>query len=194
MYLEINNIAQGLNVGLFVLVLTTPSFYNSFASSYYSTPLFALTSLVISIIFWTRYYFDTEILNRSFTVLSAFWFFAYVTSQGLSIYFVSVPFAWLLSTGVFLFFGSGFYALNLAEIRRKRRAGLEAAMPDFEAWQRRRMVELMIFSGTSLIGAALVAASPVVALPAAALSLIAALWQLALTDDYRRRKFIETGI
>jgi len=194
MYLEINNIAQGLNVGLFVLVLTAPGFYNSFASNYYSTPLLALASLMISIIFWTRYYFDTEILDRSYTALSAFWFFAYVVSQGISISLISIPVAWFLGTGLFLLFGAGFYALNLSEIQRKRTAGMTLTLaPDFEAWQHQRRVELLAFSALSFLGAGLAFVLPFAAFPAAALALIAALWQLAITDDYRKRKFIETG-
>lgn len=55
MYLEINNIAQGINIGIFVLVLSTPGFYD-FQPEYYSTPLFALASLCISVIFWARFF------------------------------------------------------------------------------------------------------------------------------------------
>lgn len=104
MYLEINNIAQGINIGIFVLVLSTPGFYN-FQTAYYSTPLFALASLFISVIFWARYYFDTELLDRSFTVFSAVWFFGYLIAQGISISMVAQPTSWLIGTAVFLFFG-----------------------------------------------------------------------------------------
>ena len=150
---------------------------------------------LISIIFWTRYYFDTEILDRSYTALSAFWFFAYVVSQGISISLISIPVAWFLGTGLFLLFGAGFYTLNLSEIQRKRTAGMTLTLaPDFENWQRQRRVELLAFSALSFLGAGLAFVLPFTAFPAAMLALIAALWQLAITDDYRKRKFIETGV
>ena len=133
MYLEINNIAQGINIGIFVLVLATPSFYD-FKLQFYSTPLFATASLLISVIFWTRYYFDTEILDRSYTVVSAVWFFCYLISQGVSISLVTQPAHWFLSTGIFLFFGAGFYALNIIEIRRKQRRDAISLPQKFVVW------------------------------------------------------------
>jgi hypothetical protein len=38
--------------------------------------------------------------------------------------FIALPSVWLSSTGVFLFFGCGFYVLNLLEILRKQKAGV----------------------------------------------------------------------
>ena len=156
MYLEINNIAQGINIGIFVLVLSTPGFYD-FRTEYYSTPLFALASLFISVIFWARYYFDTELLDRSFTVLSAIWFFGYLITQGISISMVAQPTNWLMSTAVFLFFGAGFYALNLLEIHRKVKTKVLSLSSRFIVWQWKRMIELLIlcvyalFEGTFLL-------------------------------------------
>jgi len=156
--------------------------------------LFAVTSLFISVIFWARYYFDTEILNRSFTVISVLWFFAYLISQGVSISFIALPSVWLSSTGVFLFFGCGFYVLNLLEIRRKQKAGVMPMGYLFLNWQRRRMVELLVLSLMAFAGAYLVLLNPAIALPAAIIALVMAIWQLVVTNDYRRHRFIETGI
>jgi len=143
---------------------------------------------------WARYYFDTEILNRSFTVISVLWFFAYLISQGVSISFIALPSVWLLSTGVFLFFGCGFYVLNLLEIRRKQKAGVMPMEYPFLNWQRRRMVELLVLSLMAFAGAYLVLLNPAIALPAAIIALVMAIWQLVVTNDYRRHRFIETGI
>ncbi len=194
LYLQINNISQGVNIGLLVVVLATSNFYSSFARTYYSVPLFALTSLFISVIFWARYYFDTEILNRSFTVASVLWFFAYLVSQGVSISFITEPTRWLLSTGVFLLFGSGFYVLNFLEIRRKQKAGIVPKEYPFVNWQRRRMMELLVLSILAFTGAGLVHINSAIALPAAVISLAASIWQLVVTNDYRRCHFIETGL
>ena len=194
LYLQINNISQGVNIGLFVVVLVTSNFYGSFAQTRYSAPLFALTNLFISIVFWARYYFDTEILNRSFTVISVLWFFAYLISQGVSISFITTPTAWLLSTGVFLFFGCGFYVLNLLEIRRKQKAGVMPRDYPFVNWQWRRMIELLVLSAMAFVGAYLVLINPAIALPAAIIALVISIWQLVVTNDYRKCKFIETGI
>ncbi len=193
MYLEINNIAQGINIGIFVLVLATPSFYE-FKSQFFSTPLFAIASLIISVIFWTRYYFDTEILDRSYTVFSAIWFFCYLISQGVSISLVNQPANWFLSTGVFLFFGAGFYALNIIEIRRKLRNDAISIPQKFVIWQWRRLVELSVLSVLSIAGRFILLAQPANALPAAIFSLVVAVWQLIKTHDYRKYQFIETGI
>jgi hypothetical protein len=38
MYLQINNISQGLNMGILVYTLTEPSFYGSFSVTYYCPP------------------------------------------------------------------------------------------------------------------------------------------------------------
>ena len=193
MYLEINNIAQGINIGIFVLVLASPSFYD-FKSQFFSTPIFAIASLLISVIFWTRYYFDTEILDRSYTVLSAVWFFCYLISQGVSISLVTQPADWFLSTGVFLFFGAGFYALNMNEIRRKQRKNAISLPKKFVTWQWQRLIELLILSALSIAGKFIILTQPANALPAAIFALVIAVWQLIKTHDYRKYQFIETGI
>jgi hypothetical protein len=163
------------------------------ASGHFSAGLFAATSLLIVIVFWARYYLDTEILDRSFTVLATFWFFAYVVAQGVSISFISIPQGWLAGTGVFLFFGAGFYVLNLKEIRRKQRMRILPEYPDFVNWQARRMIELAVLSPFALFGAFLVSRRPDLALPAAMCAFGVSIWQLAITSDYRRLSFLSTG-
>src|SRR3972149_5735332 len=116
--MQINNIAQGFAIAILIDALSE-RFMNSAHSliidDFYVLVL-ALTSLFISIIFWTRYYFDTEVIKRSFSVKSVSWFFLYIVSEGFSFKQITEPFNWLFSTGIFLFFGLGFYVLNLAEI------------------------------------------------------------------------------
>jgi len=192
MYLEINNIAQGINIGIFVLVLASPAFYD-FKIQFFSAPIFMLASLLISVIFWTRYYFDTEILDRSYTVLSTVWFFCYLISQGVSISLVTQPANWFFATGAFLFFGAGFYTLNIIEIRRKQKANVISVPKTFIVWQRRRLIELIILSILSIAGGILIATYPATALPAAFLALAVAVWQLVITHDYRKYQFIDTG-
>jgi len=190
MYLEINSIAQGVNVGVLVLVASDSD--NILTANYFSLPVFALTNLLISITFWARYYFDTTILHRSYTPMSVLWFFAYILSQGVSISSIGKPVAWLVSTGVFLFFGFGFYVLNLLEIRRKQVA---AELPvAYLIWQKRRMVELLLLSTTSFVGAYFVFQYPALALPVGLVAMLAAVWQFALTNGYRTRRFIDTGV
>jgi hypothetical protein len=135
LYLEITNIAQGANIAILVYSITARSFLASLATGYLSPAIFALASLLIVVVFWARYYLDTGILERSFTVPAAIWFFAYSVAQGVSISFISTPWAWLAGTGVFLFFGFGFYVLNLSEIRRKQKAGMMPECSPF-AFQR----------------------------------------------------------
>ena len=193
MYLEINNIAQGINIGIFVLVLSTSDFYN-FRDEYYSTPLFALSSLFISVIFWARYYFDTEVLDRSFTVFSAIWFFGYLITQGVSISMVTHPSYWLISTAVFLFFGAGFYALNLWEIHRKAKADILSLSPKFIDWQKKRLVELIVLGVLCIFGRYILMNQPSSALLVSIFAFGIAIWQLVITHDYRKYQFIETGI
>jgi hypothetical protein len=193
MYLEINNIAQGINIGIFVLVHSTPGFYD-FQPEFYSTPLFALASLFISVIFWARYYFDTELLDRSFTVLSAVWFFGYLITQGISISMVAQPVNWLISTAVFLFFGAGFYALNLWEIRRKRKVKILSLKSNFIVWQWKRMIELLILSALCVVGRYIFVDQPSSAFLVSIFAFAVAIWQLVVTHDYRKYQFIETGI
>jgi membrane protein YdbS with pleckstrin-like domain len=92
-----------------------------------------------------------------------------------------------------LFFGSGFYVLNLAELHRKQECGVLPLWPNFVKWQQMRMVELFVISVTSLYGAKLVFEHPVLSFPAGVISLLVAIWQLVITNDYRRLKFIKTG-
>jgi hypothetical protein len=193
MYLEINNIAQGINIGIFVFVLANPDFYN-FQERFYSSPIFILASFLISVIFWTRYYFDTEILNRSYTVVSTVWFFCYLISQGVSISMVTQPANWLFGTGAFLFFGAGFYWLNLIEIRRKENRAAISLPHGFTSWQWRRLIELLVVSILSIIGGFIVSTNPASALLAAVFALLVAIWQLVVAHDYRKYRFIETGV
>jgi hypothetical protein len=144
MYLEITNISQALNIGLLVYVVANRPFYSNLGDTYYSPPLFALSSLIITVIFLTRYYFDTAILNRSYRVSSTLLFFLYGLAQGASVSLVGSPLAWVLATGALLFFGVLFYACNLREIRCKQKAGVMGAWPNFVCWQRKRMMELVI--------------------------------------------------
>ncbi|MBV6438333.1 MAG: hypothetical protein WA009_09600 [Phototrophicaceae bacterium] len=194
LYLEITNISQGVNVAIFVYVLTTPEFSASVSATVFSTLLIAIASLLIVVVFWVRYYLDTAILNRSFTSLSVTWFFAYVVVQGLSISLISRPPMWFFVTSLFLFFGAGFYILNLREIRRKQRAGLLLTANGFVRWQEKRLIELVVLSAASFCGGLLVTAYSGLALPAAIVALGFALWQIAVTEKYRTFKFIEAGV
>ena len=67
--------------------------------------------------------------------------------------FVASPFRWLVAAGALLFLGFGFYAYNLAEIGRERRACTLPAWPNFVQWQRRRMVELLVIAPLTIAGA-----------------------------------------
>lgn len=194
LYLEITNIAQGANIAILVYSITARSFLASLTTGYLSPAIFAIASLLIVVVFWARYYLDTGILERSFTVPAAIWFFAYAVAQGVSISFISTPWAWLAGTGVFLFFGFGFYVLNLSEIRRKQRAGMMPECSAFVDWQTRRMIELAVLSPLSLSTAVLVIRQPALALPAAIFAVGVATWQLAITRDYRRLRFLRTGV
>ncbi len=194
LYLEITNIAQGVNIAILVYAITTRDFLTPLANGYLSGLLRAVTSLLIVIVFWTRYYLDTEILERSFTTLATSWFFIYITVQGISVSLINVPWAWLTSTGVFLLFGAGFYVLNLREIRRKQEAGVMPECPRFVIWQTKRMIEMFVLSPLALYGALLVVWQPVLTFPVAACVFVASIWQLEVTRDYRRLKFLETGV
>jgi hypothetical protein len=88
MYLEIVNIVQGINIAILVYVVTTANFLTSLRVGHLSIFLIAATSLLIMINFWIRYYLDTEILHRSFTVFSITWFFIFLVVQGIAISFV----------------------------------------------------------------------------------------------------------
>jgi len=194
LYLEITNISQGVNIAIFIYVLTTQDFLASVVPSNFSTILIALASFLGVVIFWSRYYLDTAILERSFTTLSVTWFFLYVITQGISISFIGSPPRWFLTTSIFLFFGAGFYSLNLKEIRRKQQAGVMSSVPQFVRWQTRRLIELLVLSALSFGCALLVSSHPRLTLPGAIVALASALWQIVVTENYRTFKFIETGV
>ena len=193
MYLEITNVAQGVNIAILVYVISTQDSLGHTLASW----LLILTSFLIVIIFWIRYYFDTEILGRSFTILSAGWFFVYEVVQGVSISSVDNPPLWFLTTGLFLFMGSGFYWINLQEIRRKEKARVLKVKNEFIQWQKRRMVELLILAflaiGISLLLRNSSLSTSWISLLASA-SLGIAFWQTVITNDYRRKRFLDVGI
>jgi hypothetical protein len=194
MYLEITNISQALNIGLLAYAVTNRPFYSNLGDAYYSPPLFTLSSLIITVIFWTRYHFDTAILNRSYRVSSTLLFFLYGLAQGASVSLVGSPLAWMLATGALLFFGVLFYACNLREIRRKQKAGVVGAWLNFVYWQRKRMTELIILSFFAFLGAYLLLLYPALALPGSVIALIMSLWQAGLTGEYRTYRFFNTGV
>jgi hypothetical protein len=170
--------------------VTTPEFLISLRTGYFSAPLFAVTSLVIIIIFWIRYYLDTEILRRSFTVFSVTWFFAYLVAQGITISFVTTPTAWLGAASIFLFLGAGVYFLNLKEIQRKQEAGVMPEWSSFVRWQSKRMIELSVLSFLTLSSAFLVTMYSALTFPVAIFALAITLWQLAIMTDYSKLGFI----
>ncbi len=194
MYLEITNIAQGVNLAAFVYVISSPNFRESLTENYFGPIFLSIASFLIVVLFWVRYYFDTEILNRSFTTLSAVWFFGYETAQGLSISFISKPVFWFISTGVFLFLGAGFYWLNIREISRKQKNKSMKFNPIFVNWQKARMIELGILSALSFSSAALLKNNQSLSFITGVFAIAIAIWQVVLTDDYRKKNFIDTGI
>ncbi|RMF80822.1 MAG: hypothetical protein D6737_06810 [Chloroflexi bacterium] len=193
MYLEITNISQGLNIALLVENVTDERFRSSIVEHLYSPILFALASLLITIIFWTRYYFDTRIINRSYRTFAALWFFIHAVTVGINVNLVQEPSAWMLSAGVLLFFGAGFYYYNLAEIRRKQRMNVISVPEEFIEWQTRRMFELVALSILSFIGALLIFANSQTSFSVSVVALIAAVWQLLINRDYLRFDFIHVG-
>ncbi len=193
MYLEITNIAQGINIAILVYVITTPEFGKSIELSNFSSPILAFSSLMIVILFWVRYYLDTQILQRSFTIFSATWFFLYTVIQGISISLVTRPVLWFAATSLFLFFGSGFYWLNIKEIKRKQNAGMVFSL-QYVDWQTRRLIDLIILSILSLSGAYFVVIYPSIVFPASLIVVVLSLWQVSITNDYRLKSFIEAGI
>ena len=193
MYLEITNVAQGANIGFLVGVVAVSNFYATTIDTFFSLPFLAFTDLLITVIFWTRYYFDTQILRRSYRVISTIWFFIYLTTQGIGILFVTEPYIWLGATGVFLLFASGFYALNLMELSRKNKRGVLPLMPAYRQWQARRFIDLLVVGILSVAAAFLVYDTPELALPASVFSLGVAIWQVILNGAYRSKGFIYTG-
>jgi len=126
--------------------------------------------------------------------MSTLWFFIYVLAQGISISVIRWPVYWLAGTGAFLLFAAGFYILNLAELKRKHAAGILPQWPNFVAWQSRRLIDLIVIAALTFGGANAVRLHPPLALPAAIMAFLVAIWQLWATNDYRRHRFLRTGI
>ncbi|KAF0108492.1 MAG: hypothetical protein FD146_1066 [Anaerolineaceae bacterium] len=199
MYMQINNISQGFAIAILIDALADRFMNNAhmFSSDDFSTLLLAFTSLCISIIFWTRYYFDTFILKRSFSVRSIMWFFAYIVTEGFSFKQINEPFNWFVSTGIFLAFGFGFYALNLAEIQRKQKNKIKLNLPEkysdtlnkYTLWQKFRLIDLFILTTLAFAGAALISAYSSLQYLIGAITLFIVLWQLAKSRDYKKFGF-----
>lgn len=191
MYLEVINIVQGVNLAILVYVVTTFDFLTSLKVGYLGLPLFAVTSLVIIINFWIRYYLDTEILHRSFSVLSITWFFAFLVAQGVIISFITTPTAWLGATSIFLFFGAGVYFLNLREIRYKQKTGVMPECSEFVMWQSKRMIELSVLSFLTISSTFLVTKYQALVFLVAIFAFPISLWQLAINRDYSKLEFTD---
>lgn len=199
MYMQINNISQGFAIAILIDALAERLMNNShaFDSGDISTLILAFTSLCISIIFWTRYYFDTFIIKRSFSVRAMVWFFAYIVAEGFSFKQINEPISWLFSTGIFLAFGFGFYALNLAEIKRKQKNKIKVNLPGkyadtltkYISWQKFRLVDLLLLAILTFAGAAVVSTYPSLQYFICAITLIMALWQLSKSRDYKKFGF-----
>lgn len=199
MYLQINNIVQGFVISILIGVLAKLDWPGIIASGDFAVPLFSFTSFFISLVFWSRYYFDTIILKRSFGVFAMVWFFLYIVAEGISFAKIGDHAMWLISTGIFLFFGAGFYVLNILEINRKRRNKMKIYVADndvgeYLVWQKKRLIDLVCMALLSLSGAYLVMISPSLAAPAGLFSLFFALWQLGKSADYRKLSFLKTGL
>jgi hypothetical protein len=219
MYMQVNNFSQGFAIVILIDSLADRLMEGSrqFVLEDIYVFIFALTSFFISLIFWTRYYFDTEIIKRSFSVKAVVWFFLYIVSEGFSFRQVSEPFYWLISTGVFLLFGCGFYILNLSEIgysANSRNASKNPAYPlkfhervrrwftntyrylfverrKYRDWQIERLVDMIVLAGLSFIGGWLVVRNPALVYPIAIFALSFSLWQLSKTRDYKRNRFLD---
>lgn len=199
MYMQVNNISQGFAIAILIDTLADRFMNNSHLPGWddFSTLVLALASLCISIIFWTRYYFDTFIIKRSFSVRSVIWFFAYIVAEGFSFKQINEPVNWFISTGVFLAFGFGFYFLNLGEIKRKQKSKTKLNLPEkysetleaYSKWQRFRLVDMVVLSALSLAGAALTSAHTSLQYPIGIVTLLIALWQLSKSRDYKRFGF-----
>lgn len=199
MYMQVNNISQGFAIAILIDTLAERFMNNAhtFDSSDIGTLILALTSLCISIIFWTRYYFDTYIIRRSFSVRSMVWFFAYIVAEGFSFKQIAEPVNWCISTAIFLAFGFGFYTLNLAEIQRKQQSKIKMNLPGayadtlskFILWQRFRLIDLFTLTLLACAGAFLISAYDHLQYPIAIITLLIALWQLSKSRDYKKYGF-----
>lgn len=204
MYMQVNNISQGFAIAILIDTLAEKLMNNSHPLAWgdFSTIILALASLCISIIFWTRYYFDTFIIKRSFSVRSVVWFFAYIVAEGFSFKQINEPVNWFISTGIFLAFGFGFYFLNLGEIKRKQTNKTKLNLPGkykdaveaYSKWQRFRLIDMVVLSALSFAGAALTAAYPYLQYPIGAVTLFIALWQLSKSRDYRKFGFANSHV
>ena len=199
MYMQVNNISQGFAIAILIDTLAKrfTNGYLTYDNGDFSALLLAFTSLCISIIFWTRYYFDTFIIKRSFSVRSMVWFFAYVVAEGFSFKQIDKPINWFVATGIFLVFGIGFYILNLAEIQRKQKDRVKLNLPEkyvdnlesYILWQKLRLIDLFIVMGLAFTGAVLASAYSFLQYPIAVITLIIAVWQLSKSRDYKKFGF-----
>lgn len=216
--MQVNNFSQGFAIVILIDSLANRIMEDArpFVLEDLYVFIFALTSFFISLIFWTRYYFDTEIIKRSFSVKAVVWFFLYIVSEGFSFRQVAEPLNWLVSTGVFLLFGCGFYILNLSEIANsvnknnnqhpayplKFRPRIKKWFTDtyhylfvarrkYRDWQIERLVDLIMLAGLAFFGGWLVVRNAILVYPVAVLALLFSLWQLSKTRDYKRNRFLD---
>jgi len=204
MYMQVNNISQGFAIAILIDTLADRFMNNSHLLGWddLSTFVLAFTSLCISIIFWTRYYFDTFIIKRSFSVRSVVWFFAYIVAEGFSFKQINEPANWFFSTGIFLAFGFGFYFLNLAEIKRKQKSKIKLNLPgkyndtlsNYSKWQKFRLIDMIILTALSFIGAVLTSANNSLQYPIGAVTLFIVLWQLSKSRDYKNFGFSNSHV
>ena len=204
MYMRVNNISQGFAIAILIDALADQFMNNlhSFAWDDFNTLVLAFTSLCISIIFWTRYYFDTFIIKRSFSVRSLVWFFAYIVAEGFSFKQINEPANWFFSTGIFLAFGFGFYFLNLAEIKRIQKSKIKLNLPkkyndtlsNYSKWQKFRLIDMIILTALSFIGAVLISTYNSLQYPIGILTLFIVLWQLSKSRDYKKFGFSNSHV
>jgi hypothetical protein len=204
MYMQINNISQGFAIAILIDVLAQRFLNNVHIINIedFTALLLGLTSLSISIVFWTRYYFDTFIIKRSFSVRSIVWFFAYIVSEGVSFKQINQPVNWCVSTGIFLLFGFGFYILNLREIYKKRGNKFKLNLPNeysntlnkYIFWQKLRLIDLFILMLLAFAGALLTSKYNLLQYPVGAVTLVIALWQLSKSRDYKKFGFSNSQI
>jgi hypothetical protein len=199
MYLQINSIVQGFAISILIGVLAGFRWPDMIANRDFATPLFSFASFFISIVFWSRYYFDTVIIKRSFDIYAIVWFFLYIVAEGISFTKIGEPVMWLISTGIFLFFGAGFYILNILEIRRKQENKVKINIADNDVkeylkWQKMRFLDLIVAACLTLAGAYILTLYPTSAPIAGFVALIVSLWQLDKSTDYKRLRFLKTGL
>ena len=66
-------------------------------------------------------------------------------------------------------------------------------LPGYMNWQRRRKLELAALSIAAFASAYVAQQYPALVLPAGAIASGVAIWQLVVTNDYRKLGFINTG-